>query len=159
MILGTNDRSCFRTDILRKTNILMKLKSNLVSIVRSLRTSHSIKKIYMGTFPLTWHPSSPCLHMFAFWWTPYPLSINVIIEFLLPFLATMLLLLVQQIYCRPSPITMLNFSQWNFKLSKWTMKKSKQPETLAKLKIIKPDKHTPRDYWLGKRTTGKPQQR
>ena len=42
----------FRTDILSKTDILMKLTNNLVFIVSSLWTMYSIKQIYMRMFAL-----------------------------------------------------------------------------------------------------------
>ena len=55
---------------LRKTGILIKLTKNLITIVSSLWTRYSIKKIYMQTFALMWHSHSPCLHTFTFWWIP-----------------------------------------------------------------------------------------
>ena len=44
--------SFFRTDILSKAGILMKLTKNLVTIVSSLWTRYSVRKIYMQTFAL-----------------------------------------------------------------------------------------------------------
>ena len=71
------DKVFFRTDILSKTGILMKLTKNLITVESKLPTRCSIKKI----ITMMWHPPhSPCLHKFAFWWTPLPLWVNVIIE-------------------------------------------------------------------------------
>ena len=50
--------SSFRRDILSKTG-------NMLTIVSSLWTRCSIKKNYMQTFALMWHPPPPvfiCLH-------------------------------------------------------------------------------------------------
>ena len=71
------DKVFFRTDILSKTGILMKLTKNLITVESKLPTRCSIKKI----ITMMWHPPhSPCPHKFAFWWTPLPLWVNVIIE-------------------------------------------------------------------------------
>ena len=71
--------SCLRPDILRHTDILMKLAKNLETIISSLSTRYLVKKNYMRTFAVMWSPS-PCSNTLEFWWTSFPLSANVITE-------------------------------------------------------------------------------
>ena len=51
---------------------MIKLTKNLVTIVSSLSTRYSIKKVIMQTFALMWHSPSPCSQTFLFWWIPLP---------------------------------------------------------------------------------------
>ena len=62
-----------KTGILNTAAILMKATKNLVIIASRFWTRYLIEQIYMLTFPLTL-PPLPCLLMFVFSSTPFPLQ-------------------------------------------------------------------------------------